>query len=371
MTQYHYKIATTIGDADPDPFSESSTQLFSLGTELKYADRIYKYSGIGSASVTAGKLLQTKVAVANHRDIAVQTAASAGDTSVIVTLGSTAATANQYAEGYLHVNDVAGQGQLLKIKSHSAADASANLTLTLDDKLKTALSTSTKVDLISNIYNDLVVSTGGVGASTNTSKIETGPVVGVTTIDMTADYYGWIQVSGPCSVLYNHATLMAGVNSLGVGDTVYRNVGVAGSCGANMITCHNTALFKAAGSAPDSTNAVALDVDGGGSYEVLAIYSITDPGIQVGDLVTLHNYGQEGEGLVEETVKDILFDSDVAEINFSSGNPNAVNWGAVLTDSEDNDEGMITVKLLNRQQIGVCMVANGSTDNIVVNLNLY
>ena len=131
MTQYHYKISTTIGDADPDPFSESSTQLFPLGTELKYADRIYKYSGIGSAAVTAGKLLQTKVAVGNHRDISVQTAASAGDTSVIVTLGATATTVNQYAEGYLHVNDVAGQGQLLKIKSHSAADASANLTLTL------------------------------------------------------------------------------------------------------------------------------------------------------------------------------------------------------------------------------------------------
>ena len=188
---------------------------------------------------------------------------------------------------------------------------------------------------------------------------------------MTADYYGWIQVSGPCSVLYNHATLITGVNSVGVGDTVYRNVGVAGSCGVNMITCHNTALFKAAGSAPDATNPVALDVDGGGSYEVLAIYSTTDPGIQAGDLVTLHNYGQEGEGLVEETVKDILFDSNIAEINFLSGIPDGVNWGQQLTDSENGDEGMITVKLLNRQQIGVCMVANGSTDNIVVNLNLY
>ena len=74
---------------------------------------------------------------------------------------------------------------------------------------------------------------------------------------------------------------------------------------------------------------------------------------------------------VEESVKNILFNSDVAAINFDSAALNAVNWGAVLTDSVDNDKGMITVKLLNRQQIGVCMVANGSTDNIVVNLNLY
>ena len=117
MTQYHYKISTTVGDADPDPFSESSTQLFPLGTELKYADRIYKYSGIGSAAVTAGKLLQTKVAVVgHHRDISVQTAASAGDTSVIVTLGATAATLNQYAEGYLHVNDVVVKDNCSRLK---------------------------------------------------------------------------------------------------------------------------------------------------------------------------------------------------------------------------------------------------------------
>ena len=37
---------------------------------------------------------------------------------------------------------------------------------------------------------------------------------------MTADYYGWVQVSGPCSVLYNHATLISGVNSVSVGDNV-------------------------------------------------------------------------------------------------------------------------------------------------------
>ena len=30
MTQYQYKISTAIGDASPDLFSESSTQLFHL-----------------------------------------------------------------------------------------------------------------------------------------------------------------------------------------------------------------------------------------------------------------------------------------------------------------------------------------------------
>ena len=173
--------------------------MFPLGTKLVYGDKTFVYAGIGGTAITAGKTVQTTAAVANHRDIAVQAAASAGATSVTVTLGSTAATLNQYANGYLHINDVAGQGQLLSIASNPAADASANMVVTLNDAVATALTTSSKADLISNPWNDLIVA----------PATETGPVIGVTVIDMTADQFGWIQTSGPASVLTS-GTLVLG-----------------------------------------------------------------------------------------------------------------------------------------------------------------
>ena len=205
-------VATATGAADP--FTESSTQLFDFGTLLYYGDRVFRYAGIGGVAVTAGKCLQAAALYnANHRDMAVQAAAAAGATSVAVTFGGdTDAAEDLYAEGYLHVNDDAGQGQLMRIKSHAAVDAGVSTTCTLNlyDKVVTALTTSSKADLIIAPYNDLVVAPAA----------ETGPVVGVTVIDMTADYYGWVQVSGPCSVLT--------IGTIVLGNHAVRSGGTAG-----------------------------------------------------------------------------------------------------------------------------------------------
>lgn len=67
-------------------------------------------------------------------------------------------TANQYAGGYMAVVDGAGEGQVLKIASHPAADAAATCAFTLEDGPSTALSTSTsEVSLIPATGNALVI----------------------------------------------------------------------------------------------------------------------------------------------------------------------------------------------------------------------
>ena len=201
-----------------NPFAESSTKLWEFGTLLHYGDRVFRYAGIGGVAVTAGKTLQTAAAISTHRDLAVQAAAAAGARTVSVTLGGTnAVTANQYAEGYIHINDVAGQGQLLRIKSHAAAAHSTTLTLTLHDAVVTALTTSSKADLIASAYNDLVVA----------PTTFTGPVVGVTAMDMSENEFGWVQIAGPCSVLFD--TNGAGGQTGELGDVVYRSDEVAGA----------------------------------------------------------------------------------------------------------------------------------------------
>lgn len=114
-------------------------------------------------TVAEGKLYQNAALIADHQNIdvtAVQTYSANGNVpaAVTATLGATAVTANQYQGGYLAVVDGAGEGQILKIASHPAADASATCKFTLEDGPSTALSTSTsEVSLLPATGNDLII----------------------------------------------------------------------------------------------------------------------------------------------------------------------------------------------------------------------
>ena len=84
----------------------------------------------GASAVVPGKLYQDAAMIADHvnLDVTAYTAYSANGNvpaKVTMTLGATAVTANQYAGGFVVVNDNNGEGQTLRIASHPAADASA------------------------------------------------------------------------------------------------------------------------------------------------------------------------------------------------------------------------------------------------------
>ena len=89
-----------------------------------------------------------------------------------------------------------GQGEVYKISSHPAHDASDDntVTITIDepDGIRTALTTSSLFGLIVNPYSAIkVIDCDGT--------METG-ALGVTTIPVTASYYCWIQTAGIGSV---------------------------------------------------------------------------------------------------------------------------------------------------------------------------
>lgn len=179
--------------------TNSSTQEAVLGTKVVTADgRAYRYVKAGGTTLVVGKLYDGPIAVANHTNIAVQAAAAIGATSVSVTLGATAATANQYAGGVLVVNDVTGEGQTFSIKSNPAADASATLAVALtdDEPVVTALTTSSEVSLVLNQYNGVIIH----------ATTEAGIPVGVAVTAITNAQFGWIQTRGPVSVLCNATT---------------------------------------------------------------------------------------------------------------------------------------------------------------------
>lgn len=145
----------------------------------------------GGTALASGVLVQSPAIVANHQNTAVTAVTAAGSTSLTVTLGATAVTANQYAGGYVVVNAGTGIGQTLMIASHPAANASANLTLSLEDPVQVALDTSSRVCLHAN-------PAAGVIINPTTS---TGGPVGVTINPIPANAYGLVVNKGFVSCL--------------------------------------------------------------------------------------------------------------------------------------------------------------------------
>ena len=196
-----------------NPWAESSTQLFPLGSELHYGSNIFRYGQMGSGAVTAGKLVQHAAVIANHTNMTATATTAVGETAISVeTSGDTDMTLNQYADGYLWVNDANGEGQTMRVKSNPAHDHSADpsVVITTYDPLATALTTSSELSLIANPHTGLIVA----------PATETGCLMGATVIDMTASYYGWFTVSGPQALLT--------VGTVVVGNICVRSGGTAG-----------------------------------------------------------------------------------------------------------------------------------------------
>lgn len=188
-----------LGDAK----AESSTAKLPLGTRMVLPDgRVYRYTKNGAVALSIARLCQESVVVSGHGvDLAVASAAAIGATTVTLTNATTAITANEYAQGYLFVNDVDGEGQICTIKSHPAeatGSGSVVMTLEAEDALTVALTTSSQVGLRYNPYKNVLVN----------PTTATGVPVGVTPISVTANYYFWLQTWGPAAVLTNGTVIV-------------------------------------------------------------------------------------------------------------------------------------------------------------------
>ena len=154
-----------------------------------YPSRWFKYAVAGEDATVA--LLQTTItAAANHDlDLVMSAAASVGATTVLPTLGATAAVKNEYRGGFFIVNDAGTeQGHQYLIRGHEAVDSSGVMTCLLDeqDGLVTALTTSEQVGLVHNDCHDFVV---------NPTTITDAPL-GATCVDIPDNSFGWLQYSG-------------------------------------------------------------------------------------------------------------------------------------------------------------------------------
>ena len=221
---------TDIYGAEGEQWETYSDQRHVLGTRLVLQDgRTFRFVENGGTLLVTGNVIQAEAPGANFDELVVPSAAAIGAETVTVTLGSTAAAVDLFAEGYLFVEDDAGESFLYPVRSHPAAavdlfaegylfvedDAgesflypvrshpaaatSATMVVTIWNSIQVALTASSTVLLLKSLYKDVIqLPTTG-----------TGDIVGVAVKAIAADEYGWIQTHGPCGVLTD-GTLVIG-----------------------------------------------------------------------------------------------------------------------------------------------------------------
>jgi len=187
---------TIWGDYGDEKVTSTTADLgLTVGTRMILPDgRVFRYS-FSNGAPGAGTGVQSSAAEGNHdSDLVVTAAAAVGAKSASVTLGATAAAEDLYANGYLLVNDEAGEGHIYKIRQHDAIGSGGTGTINLmdGDTIAVALTTSSQVGLVANPYMHVIPSPGGA---------QTGRTVGFTTVAVADNSYFWAQTWGEAAVL--------------------------------------------------------------------------------------------------------------------------------------------------------------------------
>lgn len=240
-------METGIRSLTSSDLNQTTTQkLESFGAAGATADgRRFRYCGAGGA-ITGGNLVIAPSLVAGHQNIAVQTAAKAGDKSILVTLGAAAATQDQYADGYLTVGvDGSGVPVTLKVKGNTAGNASGVITVSLADvnPVPYALTTSNVVSLAPSPYSSV------------TASATAGLPVGVATASIASGSYGWLQVYGPVGVINDAAGALSALGKIKQSATVAG--AVVASTAATDVQVGN--MIQAAAASKSALALIALD----------------------------------------------------------------------------------------------------------------
>lgn len=158
--------------------------------------KVYRWSLNGAVALAAGKTNTGVARVANHANLALASTSNiaVGSTKISVTLGGTAATADQYVDGYAVINDGTGVGQSFFLVGNSAqTSTTGTVDLYLAEAVTAALviTSDTKVTLIPNPNALTVV----------TPAVVTNPINGVANVAVAASVYYWGQTRGMAGVL--------------------------------------------------------------------------------------------------------------------------------------------------------------------------
>jgi len=191
---------------EPDVYTQSSTQLFPLGTKLETADgRVFRYCKFGAsdASPAIARVVfndnvcpgATGHANTDGFEGAPYAAAAAGDLYVDIA-DTTARAANFYEDGMLSCFP-SGHFCCYRIAGSDVGNGSTHVRVYLDNPggLKTALTTSTGVTAYCSLFSNVKA------AGDTHGHRDYAPVVGVSLNSaFTSAYFGWVQRRGQAIV---------------------------------------------------------------------------------------------------------------------------------------------------------------------------
>lgn len=190
-------LSNTISIFDQDTYQTATNQGGEVLGQVGTTDdgRTWKYSRNGATILAPGLFTNSPAIVANHVGRTLAVAYTFGTQQIAVPLGATAATTNQYAQGYLVVTDGTGKGQSVPILGNTASVGSTTITVTLAEGLTQATDTTTVVGLYPNLNSATVLAAASAAV----------PVTGVPVLSIPASAYYWSQVGGYASVLQDGA----------------------------------------------------------------------------------------------------------------------------------------------------------------------
>lgn len=236
----------------------SATPNYVLGARKEIGLSVYRYGLAGAADLELGELCQAPVPAPLQHDLIPLAAYAASTTQITLTIGNDNIAANEYAGGWLFVNDGTGQGQNLRIRSHPAALAMADCVFTCVDPVTTDfVVANTLCALTANPYNLAIVHPAP----------PTAKLIGVPVVAIAAGQYGWFQTRGPAAVLtqgtvYIFQQVMASATTVGAvkhaNQSITTGDTVTGVCG-NGALCMTSGGVEGLPRVPDSTEDAVYD----------------------------------------------------------------------------------------------------------------
>ena len=228
-------------------FEESTTAKHKIGTRMQLADGRVYYYGVCAEALAAGLLCYSKPMHADNTAMVTGVGAAVGAKVVTgMTVGSTAVVANEFAEGFLYTQKVAGTGYTYKIKSNTSGSVAGTMTINLYDPVMVAITASTEVGFAYNPFWALLGPTG----------VQTSQPAGVAPRGVvTSGSYAWIQTWGICAIGSDTA------GALSIGNQVHASTEegyVVGWTGEATVTTAQGAGYPRVG---NFYGAVAVDAE--------------------------------------------------------------------------------------------------------------
>lgn len=183
--------------------------------------KAFRYVLNGGAAQVVGNLLQASAQDTTYENMAIGTAAAAGDTVLQVTNGTATITAAQFVGGTISTyttGTIAIGDEYTILGVTGTLTTGGALSVQLDRPLRAAVTTSAKVNMKRSPFS---------GAIQFPVTTQTEIPVGVSIYPIAIAQYGWIQTHGPCAILSDNSTFA-------VGSQLSPSLAVAGAAGVNV-----------------------------------------------------------------------------------------------------------------------------------------